>query len=350
MEMILALALLVSFATNSQPVPSSSATVPLVTGTPVVDKPLLLDWPRDRQMGTPDLTEQTANRLNDLHGRFSDCDLVLSTAGNYHMALREFWYDVFLPRNAAGLDLRNWFFTTSPAVSAEQIAHREIVFGNVSLTCVPLVAIGPARYIDRLIAAGYAEGAPLPVFRNRGNVLIVKKGNPKNIRSVWDLGRPDVHVVTPNPSFEKGAFDNYSGSIYQIASRLGAAPEGWDAARLFNAIFNSNGDKGKWLAGEKIHHREVPWSVAYGHADVGVVFYHLALYAVRTFPDLFEFVPLGGTADDPRPLPGNPVETHVAIRIKGEWSAKQLAAREKLMEGFASEEFTLILVRHGLQR
>jgi hypothetical protein len=330
-----------------------SFAVPAITGTATVDTPLLLRWGQDIDNGGPDLTEPTANRLTDLHGSFTSCDIVLSSAGNYHMALRDLWYNVFLPRYGPDLGLTNWFFTTSPPVTLQQIQNKNVVFGNIALKCVPQVAVGPLSAINELKAAGLTEGAAIPVFTNRGNVLLVKKGNPKHIFTIWDLGRPDIRVVTPNPASEKNTFDNYVGSVYNIALNDGSnAPKGWTADRLFASLFNQVKDDGesKWLMGTKIHHREVPWSIAYGHADVGLLFYHLALDAVRQFPDLFAIVPLGGTVDNPQPLPGNQVGSHYAIRIKGTWSDKQISAREALISTFNSPDFTAILLNRGLKR
>jgi hypothetical protein len=123
------------------------------------------------------------------------------------------------------------------------------------------------------------------------------------------------------------------------------------AVMLFDNLFNGTSrDELKWLSGARIHHREVPWSVAYGRADAGILFYHLALHAVRTFPERFEMVSLGGTAEDPRPLPGNRIGTHSLIRMTGDWTPKQLEAREKLVEQFMSEDFTAILEKHGMRR
>ncbi|OGW35124.1 MAG: hypothetical protein A2010_04600 [Nitrospirae bacterium GWD2_57_9] len=338
-------------------VPGNASAVPPVLGTPTIDSPQLLDWGQDVNNGEPDLTEQTANRLVDLHGSFSDCDIALSTAGNYHMALRDLWYDIYLPQYASELGLKNWFFTTSPPVALKQLKNGAVVFGNMSLRCMPQLAVGPQKVINDLKAAGLTEGQQIPIFRNRGNVLLVKKGNPKHILTIWDLGRPNVVISTPNQNYEKNTFDNYSGSIYNIAMNDAAhAPDGWDAGRLFNSIFGpdkikENGtNHPKWVAGEKIHHREVPWSIAYGRADVAVIFYHLALDAVRRFPDTFEIVSLGGTIDNPQPLPGNQVGAHFAVRINGTWSDKQVQARERLIDAFNSAEFTSILEKHGLQR
>lgn len=43
-------------------------------------------------------------------------------------------------------------------------------------------------------------------------VLLVKKGNPKNIRDWGDLARPGVGVITPNPKTGGGARWNYLGA------------------------------------------------------------------------------------------------------------------------------------------
>lgn len=338
---------------------------PPIEGAPLIDAPQLLDWPLDIPASGPDLSEPTSNRIFDLHARISNCEdvnVVLSTAGNYHMALRDLWYDYFLPQNADLL--KNWFYTTSPPIAPEQIQANSVMFGNVRLECRPLVAVGPIGIMDRLQELQFTEGDPIPVIRNYGNVILVKKGNPRHIRSIWDLGRPDVRVVTSNPYTEEGSFGNYRDSIYNIARHDKSAPAGWDADRLFDAIFNNGPldkrqDKKslpnknahvKWLAGKRIHHREVPWSIAYGQADAGLLFYHLALYMVRTFPDKFDIVPLGGSVDFPEPVRGNRVATLYIVRINGNLNADQYQARERLIEAYQSADFDSILMYHGLRR
>ncbi|HEX9625930.1 MAG TPA: substrate-binding domain-containing protein [Acidiferrobacterales bacterium] len=330
---------------------------PVANGQFTIDSPPLLDWPRDTAAGLPDLTEETANRLVDLHGTVGNCegvDLVLSTAGNYHMALRDLFYDVLLP--AHGATIRNWYYSTSPPIAVAQIQNKHLGFGNLALKCVPQVVVAPLPTIETLEGMTYADGRPVtegarfPVFKNRGNVILVKKGNPRHIKSVWDLGKPNVRVVMPHKTLEPGTFTNYSGTIYNIAANDPNPPDHRTAEDLFNSIFNNTTVKHKWLSGGRIHHREVPWSVAYGKADAGILFYHLALDAVRQFPDTFEIVPLGGTVDDPQPVNGNRVGAHFGIRINGDWNAAQMAARERLVEAYLSQEFTDILVSHGMTR
>lgn len=345
------------------------AQQPPIVGSPVIVEPDLLAWPDDFPTELPNLSEPTSNRLADFHGEFNDCDIVLSTAGNYHMALKELW-QIYLHTYVDDLDIRNWFYTTSPPVSAQQIPNGVVQFGNMNARCRPQVAVGPGNYINQLKALGVTEGDAMPFIKNYGNVILVKKGNPKNIQSIWDLGKHNVTVVTPNP-IEGGSFKNFSSTIYQVAAADPNPPAGQTAEDLFNSIFNSTADadvdenddgcahqhhnkKPKWVAGKRIMHREIPWAVYSGNADAGVIFYHLALVAVRSFPDQFEIVPLGGTADDPQPLPGNNIGVMQAIRIAPEVGSsltpKQYEARERLMSAFQSDEFTEILAQHGLRR
>jgi hypothetical protein len=274
------------------------AEMPTITRKPVIDTPQLLDWPTDRGIVTPNLNDPPANTLFDLHGIISSCDLVLSTEGNYHPALHDIW-PIFLAK-FKNQPLRNCFYTTSPPIIMEQIQNQILEFGNLYITCMPSIAVATRVVIDKLVHAGYADGPVYPLYQDRGEVILVKKGNPKRIRSVWDLGRKDVRLVTPNPKLEPGAFENYLTTLYGIAAHDSRPPKQMSAEILINSIFNNPGeDIYKWLAGARMHHRDLPWSVAHGKADAAIILYHLGLFTVQTFPDLFDVVPLGGTVADP---------------------------------------------------
>ena len=335
---------------------AADAGPPPITGSPSIERPKLLAWPKDLPNITPNLTERTANRTYDLHASFGECDLVLSTAGNYHMALGEFWHTYVLPEAARrGIAITNWFYTTSPPISPDQIANGHMMTGNFRSQCRPQVAVGPRSLVNELLARGFiTKDQEVPIIQNKGNVILVRKGNPKLIQSIWDLARDDVRVVTSHPTNEPGSFGNYSNSIYNIAYQdelNKKAPTGWDAYGLFNAIFNNTWVANKWLSGRRIHHREVPYSLAFGRADAGLMFYHLALHAKCTFPNRFDMVPLGGTVDNPAPKAGNKVGTLYAVRINGNWNHKQEAAQNLLMDMLEkSHAFTDILCRHGLKR
>jgi hypothetical protein len=90
--------------------------------------------------------------------------------------------------------------------------------------------------------------------------------------------------------------------------------------------------------------------VAYGHADVAILFRQLGLATKKAFPGLFDLVPLGGTLRHARPLPGSVITTSVLVRIKGPWTPEQKKAREELIRGYRSRSFTRILERWGMSR
>lgn len=328
---------------------SAHAAMPQITGKPVIDTPPILAWPVDGGVGTPNLHDPNADTLYDLHGKVDSCDLVLSTEGNYHMALHDVW-PIFLDKFKAD-PLHNALYSTSPPVVVPQLKSGTLQFDNLSVGCRPSVAVASRKVMDKLVAAGLADGDPKPLYVDRGEVILVKAGNPKHIKTVWDLGRKGVHLVTPNPELEPGAYQTYRDAIYNIAHDDPRPPKGWTAEKLIDVIFNgASHDPNKWLAGARIHHRDEPWSVAYGRADAAVILYHLGRFTKESFPKTFDLVPLGGTVDDPQPLPGTKIGLRYVVALKGDWSPKQRAAREALIATLLSNDFTAALDRHGLAR
>lgn len=325
------------------------AELPKITGKPVIDAPTLLDWPADQGTVIPNLNDPTANILNDVHAQLTHFDLLLSTEGNFHPALKDIW-----PQYLAKFKdqpLVNWLYTTSPPISYEQLTHGVAQVGNLYVKCRPTVAIASRQVIEKLLKAGYTVEPAIPLLRDRGGVILVKKGNPKRIRSVWDLARPGVRLVTPNPALEPGAFANYAATLAGIAANDPQPPQGVSAGRLVDLIFNGGSrDPEKWLAGPRIHHRDLPWSVAFGKADAAIIFYHLGLYTQQTFPDQFDLVPLGGTLTDPQPLKGTVVQPRYIVRLQGDWTPRQKEAREGLVETLLSADFTRVLEKRGLLR
>lgn len=325
------------------------ADMPKITGKPVIDIPSMLEWPLDNGVATPSLHNPTSNILYDLHGKLDSCDLVFSTEGNYHMALHDVW-PLMLAKFKED-PLHNAMYTTSPPVVVPQMEKGLLQFDNLTMNCRPSVSVGNKGLMDKLIAAGLADGDPRPLYEDRGDLILVKKGNPKRITSVWDLGKKGIRLVTPNPDLEPGAYKSYRDAIYNIAKEDPKPPKNWTADKLINTIFNgASGDKYKWLAGARIHHRDEPWSVAYGRADAAVILYHLGRYTKESFPDTFDVVSLGGTFDDPQPLAGTKIGTRFVVALKGGWTPRQKAAQVALIDTLMSDDFSAALVRHGLQR
>ncbi|WP_343764905.1 molybdate ABC transporter substrate-binding protein [Gangjinia marincola] len=316
--------------------------LPPIQGRPILYQPDLLPWPQDIHPGNPDLTEPTSNRIYDLHMQIKDCeamDLILSTSGNYHMALTDFWFDFIIPKYG----LQNWYFSTSPPISPEQTNNSILTYTNISLQCQPHIAVGPKGVINALKKDSIIFGEPIPLFTNRGNVLLVKKGNPKNIKRLWDLERSDVVLATSNPYSEPGSFGNYAKSIYHMALHDGNETKALD---LFESLFGKNTKK--WIVGKRIHHREVPHLIYSDHADVGILFYHLARYMMKTFPHEFEIIPLGGTIENPIPLPGNQIGKLFLARINTKLTKKQSTAREQFISEIRDGAFDPYLEKHHI--
>jgi len=306
---------------------ANGQTPPRITGQPLYFDAGVLNWPTDREPAAPDLTEAVSNRLFDLHMEVNECahfDLIISTAGNWHPALTDFWFNRFLRKQKK---LQNWYFTTTPPVALEQVQNAHFGVGNLSVNCVPHIAIGPQPVMDALAEAGLTEGEPLPLLTTRGDVILVQRGNPKNIRTVHDLGRKDVRLATPDPETESGSFGHYTRTLYGVAYNA-FGKETSDT--LFSKIFNANDST--WVAGRRIHHRELPEIIARGEADAGIFFYQLARYVTDLFPDRFDIVPLGGGLNAPDPLQGNERVTLLAVRLRGDLSENALALREAFFE------------------
>lgn len=166
-------------------------------------------------------------------------------------------------------------------------------------------------------------------------------------------------------------FGNFSGTIFNIADQNDF---GCDATALFNGIFGqdvSDIDTSsfanpydveevlevfehdvRWVASSRIMHRDIPYALCYDEADAGVIFYHQAIYLKRVLGATgcaLEIVPLGGTEDNPQPLPGNRIGTLHIAKVTGVFPAKVLAARDVVYDFLTSSSiWTTIMDDYGM--
>jgi len=84
--------------------------------------------------------------------------------------------------------------------------------GNLVIRVSPHVFISPPEILDNLVADRFMSEHS-PFVRNQGNVLLVKKGNPKHIFKVSDLRREDVRLFLSNPEAEKASFTAYYNTL-----------------------------------------------------------------------------------------------------------------------------------------
>ena len=291
----------------------------------------MLSWPEERarqsQENEPSWSQPGSNICLDFHGDPKRAQLVVFSDGNHHMALAE-CLQRFLLENPDVEDI--FYVTTPPGVLVQALKGGGLQLGNLSLTVNPDIFISPPDVLDPLVTGGYMR-KHAPFMKSRGNALLVRKGNPKVIRSIADLARKQVRLFLSNPDTERASYRIYADSLKALARKRGITPDFLDTGRV--------------VYGERIHHREAPQALADGRADVAMVYYHLALRYTRVFPDLFELVPISGTADNLQPEPENIAGyIHVGrVGDGGEWGSA-------LLEFLQSDAVTEIYERHGLSR
>ena len=292
-----------------------------------------LSWPEERAgaVDDPRWTQSRSNICLDFHGDPLRAGVVVFSDGNHHMALQQ-CLQAFLARHVEIGDI--FYATTPPGVLLQWLDAGSIVVGNLRLSLRPQLFISPPKVLERVIAAGHAT-AQAPFMRSRGNVLLVRKANPKHIRGVSDLARADVTVFLSNPQTETPSYQVYAETLRRFAARQGVTLD----------FLNAGPDvpHPRVVFGERIHHRELPQALADGRADVAPVYYHLALRYTRIFPELFKIVAIDGGAPEPVSCPEQVIsEFHLALI--GDGGLRGGALREFLL----SAEAVAIYRHHGL--
>ena len=292
-----------------------------------------LDWPEE-QAGDGKLFSRWAqpgsNICLDFHGDPVNAQLVVFSDGNHHMALKD-CLNLFLRKNKGLSGI--FYATTPPGPIVNLLRTGGLQMGNLSIRVSPHVFISPPRVLDNLVAEGYMQ-THKPFMRNRGSVLLVKKGNPKNISGVADLAQKNLRLFLSNPETETVSYRGYVDTL-----------KGMAAGEEIELSFLADGSGTGIVYGERIHHREAPQALADDRADVAIVYYHLALRYIRIFPALFEIVPLGGTAQEPQPTSKNIISlTHAGIiGDGGSWG-------ERFFRFLSTEPVSDIYAYHGLLR
>ena len=291
-----------------------------------------LPWPPEaanKLQAAAEFRATESNIVLDFHGDPLRAGLTVFSDGNHHMALEES-LAAFLKRRPEAVDV--FYATTPPRALLDALETGALSIGNLVLSARPHVFIGPAEVLDQLVAGG-AMAAHVPFARSRGNVLLIRRGNPKNIVGLADLLRPDVRLALSNPVTEAASHHVYRETILGLAEA-----EGQDRDRYRRHL-----DDGAFVASALIHHREIPQMLADDVADVAVVYFHLALRYARVFEDLFEIVPLSALAGDGGATDANRL-TRYHVGLIGDGGRFGAALRD-FMTG---PDVAAIYDRHGL--
>lgn len=271
-----------------------------------------LPWPAEAAHYPGDSVRAFAapgsNLVLDFHGDPASAGLAVFSDGNHHMAL-EASVRAFLDANPSVADV--FYTTTPPAPLADALKGNGLVVGNLHISRKPDVFIGPENILEELREANLIT-QHAAFAESRGNVILVRKGNPKNITAISDLLSDDVTLTCSNPLTEKASY-----SVYAQAARGLANESGADGDALVTKLSTAGSNT---VHSQIIHHREVPELIAAGYADAAIIYYHLALRYTRIFPDVFELVDIDNVVAG-EPSPNNPTTRyHIGlVNNAGKW-------------------------------
>jgi Bacterial extracellular solute-binding protein len=306
---------------------SSQAYAPRVGG---------LEWPKElaRKATATDSTfsARASNYVLDFHGDPVAAKLVVFSDGNHHMALEQA-LQTFLTRNPDVVDI--FYSTTPPRVPSELLEKGKMHLGNLTLSVKPHVFISPPNVLKTLSDKQLVQPSR-PMMKSRGQVLLVRRGNPKKIFNVADVARADVRLFISNPKTEAASYVVYKETLQRLARAQNVALDFLD---------DSGKDGAKIYYGALIHHREAPEAVAGGQADVAMVYYHLALRYTRIFPETFDLVFPDGSFEN-KPASEQHVVSSFNISLVGDggaWGAK-------FVDFMMSRDAQQIYEYHGLAR
>lgn len=198
------------------------------------------------------------DNVPDLFGDINDPQLVIFFAGNQFMCVD----DLLAAFKAKHPQYQRIFAETlPPGILANQIEGGSVTIGNMRITLKPDVYTAGKTAIDKM-AASFTQTAPYAYNRL---AIMVQKGNPKNIKSMTDLGKKGIRVSMPNLQFE-----GIGKQIEEAYVKAGGEP-------LRKTIMEDKvKDASTYLT--QIHHRETPMRILYNQADAGPVWYTEVYY------------------------------------------------------------------------
>lgn len=197
-------------------------------------------------------------RGDDLHNleAAETADLVLFMAGNQFMAMA----DMVAAFRQACPEVGNIYYETlPPGLELKQILAGGAIFKDRALRVkADIYTAVNESAMQRLAEAGRIAPDDHRLYLHNRLALMVPAGNPAGIRTVSDLGRPEVRISQPDPANEDIAF--HIIDMYRQAGGEG----------LVRRIMEEKRSAGTTLM-TTVHHRETPQRIVNREADVGPV-------------------------------------------------------------------------------
>jgi ABC-type molybdate transport system substrate-binding protein len=210
-----------------------------------------------------DFTIPGVDDLPDFHGDLTDPKLVLYVGGNYFFAMAPL-VRTFEETHSEYKGKIFWE-TIPPGLLVKQIkANGVITIGNMTFQMKPDAYFAGLKKVNDLIKDGTLASPAVPYVTNTLTIM-VRKGNPGNIQSLSDLGKPEVILAMPNPAFE--------GIVRQIKQSLEKA----GGASLVKSVYETKVAGGSTVL-THIHHRQTPLFLMLGRAQAGVTWQSEAMF------------------------------------------------------------------------
>jgi ABC-type molybdate transport system substrate-binding protein len=204
---------------------------------------------------------------SDALGRMQqDAQVVLWLAGNQFFAMDDVVH-AFQKQNpgvAVGL------ITLPPGLLLEAIEKGGWIYGGKAYPGLPDVyASVNLGHLKKLKASGLAD--QYAVYMHNEMVLMVAKGNPKNVKGIDDVMRADIRTSMPNPVNE-GIMQFYGRKVLE---RHGA----WQHVSAGKECVSCQTTPNNWFTA--VHHRETPDRILAGTSDTGIVWVTETIEAQR---------------------------------------------------------------------
>ncbi len=196
----------------------------------------------------------------------SDAQLVLWLAGNQFFAMDDVVraFQKQNPGTTVGL------ITLPPGLLLEAVEKGGWVYGGTEYPGLPDVyASVNLGHLKKLKMLGLADRHA--VYMHNEMVLMVAKGNPKNVKGITDVMRADIRTSMPNPVNE-GIMQFYGRNVLE---RHGA----WQHVSAGNECVSCQTTPNNWFTA--VHHRETPDRILAGTSDTGIVWLTETIEAQR---------------------------------------------------------------------
>ena len=195
-----------------------------------------------------------------------DAQVVLWLAGNQFFAMD----DVVAAFRKQNPGMSVGLITLPPGLLLEAISKGGWVYGGKEYPGLPDVyASVNLGHLKKLKTMGLADR--YAVYMHNEMVLMVGKGNPKNIKGVADVMRSDVRTSMPNP-INEGIMQFYGRKVLE---RHGA----WQHVSAGKECLSCQTTPNNWFTA--VHHRETPDRIMAGTSDTGIVWITEAIEAQR---------------------------------------------------------------------